>query len=175
MLRVRCQSCFHAYGVKDEHAGGQFRCRECGATVVVPADEIDEEPPAILPPRQLPRRETADRPRHSRSMSETISAWGRNHAVPVGIVVATVVAVLIVLRQEGIDLLFALQATGLAVLGIGPMFWAAWLMSRHPDGPDVVIIGGPLFPLQVLLHLDKTWPAVIAQGLALWLFFELRL
>ncbi|MCA9116277.1 MAG: DUF3592 domain-containing protein [Planctomycetaceae bacterium] len=53
-ITVTCDECFTSVRVKDQALGKKFRCKECGAVVVVRPDE-DFEDPATPPPRQKPK------------------------------------------------------------------------------------------------------------------------
>ncbi|MCA9116276.1 MAG: DUF3592 domain-containing protein [Planctomycetaceae bacterium] len=53
-ITVTCDECFTSVRVKEQALGKKFRCKECGAVVVVRPDE-DFENPATPPPRQKPK------------------------------------------------------------------------------------------------------------------------
>lgn len=53
-ITVTCDECFTSVRVKDQALGKKFRCKECGAVVVVRPDE-DFEDPSMPPPRQKPQ------------------------------------------------------------------------------------------------------------------------
>ena len=86
-LTVDCPECGKRYKVKDELAGKAIRCRECQATIRIPAAEADEEfnfdasemeaeaPPDELPPTR-PKSKSAPKPvaRKKRASSDS-SAW----------------------------------------------------------------------------------------------------
>jgi len=43
-LSVSCPSCAKRYGVPEEHAGKKFKCKDCGATISIPAAAAEAEP-----------------------------------------------------------------------------------------------------------------------------------
>jgi hypothetical protein len=43
-LSVSCPSCAKRYGVPEEHAGKKFKCKDCGATISIPAAAAAAEP-----------------------------------------------------------------------------------------------------------------------------------
>ena len=43
-LSVSCPSCAKRYGVPEEYAGKKFKCKDCGATISIPATAAEPEP-----------------------------------------------------------------------------------------------------------------------------------